>query len=385
MAVHEITIARSGAGKTYFRGAYYLVVEWLPFLHNRVFYTNLPLYTDAIIAYLQTYHPDLCTRPAVDRIHLFSDDVTRAWLDESSGPWDYFKDRDLSGGRIVIDEVHNYVHTRSSPDYVQQWRQWLGELRHAGCTFEAISQYETKIHPLIRHEAGLIRRLTAADDIRDKLFWVRWYDHFQLIAKARGHWRSRIWYAEFTEENGKWTKTGGGSVPLVPTFYKLYNSYSAPIAGGAKGARYSPHPFAQMTWPDLLAWYLSRNGLRILLASCFYVLVAWLLVFGGIASIFASAIRTQTGKPGTSTTTDTTSSTTTTGQPGTTDKPHEQPPPAPVAALWSPRGIFDASGKPYVSRATLAPAAPPPLLRAPAVAAPPERVQRQQPSNRPTP
>jgi hypothetical protein len=279
--------------------------------------------------------------------------------------------------------VHNYVHTRSSPDYVQHWRQWLGELRHAGCTFEAISQYETKIHPLIRHEAGLIRRLTAADDIRDKLFWVRWYDHFQLVAKVRGHWRSRIWYAEFTEENGKWTKTGGGSVPLVPTFYKLYNSYSAPIAGGAKGARYSPHPYAQMTWPDLLGWYFSRNGLRIALASCFYVLVAWLLVFGGIASIFASAIRTQAGKtnPATSAT-----APSPTGSPET-DKRHEKPapPPEPIAALWSPRGVFDASGKPYVPRVTVTAHQPPPLLRAPVPAAADDRLQRQPPAQRSAP
>ena len=74
MAVHEVTVARSGAGKTYARGAYFAVTEWLPFTHNGVFYTNLPLLLDEIIVYIQRYHPELVSSSAIERIHLFDGD-----------------------------------------------------------------------------------------------------------------------------------------------------------------------------------------------------------------------------------------------------------------------------------------------------------------------
>ncbi|HEX2657219.1 MAG TPA: zonular occludens toxin domain-containing protein [Polyangia bacterium] len=359
MAVHELTIGRSGTGKTA-TAVFYLVTDWLPFLHNRNYFTNLPLNLDAIGDYMVKHHPDLFSQAAVSRIRLIPQSVTDSWMEEKSGPWDYFHDQDLDGGKIVIDEIHNFIHLKSKQDYVQRWRRWLGEIRHSGCTFEAISQYETKIHPLFRHEAGLMRRLANSEDRRDKLFWVKWYDHFQLISKLRGHYSSRVWIDEYTEDAGKWARTGGGSVPLIPLYYSLYNSYSAPIAGGGKGAKLSPHPYARMTWPELLSWYLSRNVVRITFAMFFYALFAWLFVFGGIPKILDHVNTMVAQKSAAEKLANTKPQPAPTAQPmakSQNEKPNAPvlptPPAAPTPppvreippAIWSTSGIYDATGR----------------------------------------
>ena len=290
MAVHEITAARSGSGKSAFI-VFRLVTDWLPFPHNRNFFTNIPIHIDKVAEYFLQYHPEIVSKSVTDRVKLFNQETTDSWLAEKSGPWEYFHDQDIDAGRIVIDEVHNYVHIHSSKEYVQKWRQWLGELRHCGCSFEAISQAEMKIHPLIRHEAGLMRRLSAADDKRDPVFWVKMSDHYQLLSKIRGSYSSRVFFTEYTEENAKWTKTGGGSFPLIPRYYNLYNSYSAPIAKGGKAAVLSPHAYARMSWPELLTWYLERNFSKIAVSSIVYSLLAYLFCFGGIIKIFTEATK----------------------------------------------------------------------------------------------
>lgn len=296
MAVHEITIGRSGTGKTYYV-VHHLVLQWLPFSHNGNYFTNLPLKIDAITEYIIAHHPELVSSVIVDKIKLMTHEDTVSWMSEKSGPWDFFISHDLNSARIVIDEIHNYVHTKSSKEYVQKWRAWLGELRHLKCSFECISQYETKVHPLIRHECGLIRRLSSSDDKRDPLFWIRFYDHFQILSKIRGYYASRVWISEYHEKDGKWTSEGGGSIPLVPEFYQLYNSYSAPIASKNQNhsnevKSRSPHPYANLSWSELLKWYFSRNLARILFFSALYSLGLWLFVFGGIISIFNSVIST---------------------------------------------------------------------------------------------
>ena len=294
MAVHEITIGRSGTGKSYYV-VHHLVLQWLPFSHNGNYFTNLPLKIDEITEYIIAHYPDLVSSVIIDKIKLMTHEDTVSWMSEKSGPWDFFSSHDLNSARIVIDEIHNYVHTKSSKEYVQKWRAWLGELRHLKCSFECISQYETKVHPLIRHECGLIRRLSSSDDKRDPIFWIRFYDHFQILSKLRGYYASRVWISEYHEKDGKWTSEGGGSIPLVPQFYQLYNSYSAPIASKnqnhANEVKFrSPHPYANLSWSELLQWYFSRNLARILFFSALYILGLWLFVFGGIISIFNSVI-----------------------------------------------------------------------------------------------
>ena len=361
MAVHEVTVARSGAGKTY-HIVWRLVHEWLPFAHNRNFFTNLPINLDRLIEYVINNHPDISSQDSIGKIKLFDKKVTDSWLSEKSGPWEFFDGADVDAGRIVIDEVHNFIHVKSTADYVMKWRKWLGELRHCGATFEAISQYETKIHPLIRHECGLIRRLSSSDDKRDPLFYVRFGDHFQILSKLRGYYSSRVFFAEYTEENGKWARTGGGSFPIVPKIYNLYDSYSAPIAKGASAAKLSPHPYARMTWPELWSWYLSRNGFRIIAASLVYALLIYLFVFGGIIKFIMGVTDSVTKHSQTSST-----ASSTTNQPQSTSSnvssadnlPHGKTIDEKVSSkveknensrpcLWTPTNVYAVDGSPVV-------------------------------------
>lgn len=352
MAVHEVTVARSGAGKTY-HIVWRLVHDWLPFPHNRNFFTNLPINCDRLAAYIVTTHPDLSSQGALAKIRLFDREVTDSWLNEKSGPWEFFDGLDVDAGRIVIDEVHNFIHVKSSAEYVMKWRKWLGELRHCGATFEAISQYETKIHPLIRHECGLIRRLASSDDKRDPLFWVRFGDHYQILSKIRGYYASRVFFSEFTDEAGKWLKTGGGSFPIIPKIYTLYDSYSAPIAKGAAAAKLSPHPYARMTWGELLQWYFSRNGIRIVGATGVYALLIYLFVFGGLVKFVMGVTESVTkSHPSTASSAGPNSSLVATDS---TTSPSPAAPAAKVVldekvrpCLWTPRGVFTATGAPFV-------------------------------------
>jgi hypothetical protein len=359
MAVHEITLGRSGSGKSAY-AVYQLVTDWLPHLHHRNYYTNLPLNLDAIADFVVDNFPDLHSKTVMDRVRIIPKEVTDRWVAQESGPWDYFRDEDLDCGRVVIDEIHNFCYRGIKKEAEDKWRKWLGEIRHSGYTIEFMSQYETKVHPLIRHETGVVRRLASTEDVRDKLFWVKWHDHYQIISKIRGQYTARVWIVESREEQGKWVANGGGSVPLIPRYYNLYNSYSNPIAGGGKGAKLSPHPYARMTWPDLLLWYASRNAVRITFALFLYSLFAWLFVFGGIPKILdhvntmvaqkSAAEKLAHSKP-----TPAIAAQQTVKSPS--EKPNESPkpvvPPAPAPpvvreippAIWSSGGIFDATGR----------------------------------------
>src|SRR4051812_2803234 len=130
MAVHEITMGRSGTGKSAY-AVYQLVTDWLPHLHNRNYYTNLPLKLGAIADYLVDHHPELSSLVAMDRVRLIPKDVTDRWLLQESGPWDFFRDQDLDGGRVVIDEIHNFCYRGIKKEYEDKWRKWLGEIRHS--------------------------------------------------------------------------------------------------------------------------------------------------------------------------------------------------------------------------------------------------------------
>jgi Zonular occludens toxin (Zot) len=363
MAVHEITLGKSGTGKSYYV-CYNLVNEWLPFAHNRNFFTNLPLRVDKIAQYFVENFPNHVSSAVVDRIKLFDSKVTESWLTEQSGPWDFFKDADLDAGRVVLDEVHNFVHPKSSPAYITKWRNWLGELRHCGATFEAISQYELKIHPLIRHEVGLRRVLSSSDDKRDPIFHISYRDHYQILSKWRGYFTSRIWVSEFTEDNLKWKQTGGGTIVIKPEYYQLYDSYSAPIAKGGLAAKLSPHPFGRMSWRELWLWYLAKNLHLFVFWGLFYALLFYLFCCNGIVTIIMSLLSQirphSLSSPSSQVTaatavyepqhhvespaakSDSKSSPRTSPAETKPDTPPPPPPPQPV--LWTPRGVFDSDG-----------------------------------------
>lgn len=280
MAVTEFTAAISGSGKSYRRCAHYLATEFLPMQLGNI-WTNFPIFVDAMIADVLEHHPDMVASELRSRIRIIPDDVLKSWRDYSSGPWDYFSDKELDGDRIAIDEIHNYVPKQAPREIVQKWMEFLGELRHRGCNIEVLSQYDSKVHKSIRDEAGLKRDLFNCEQRRDPFFQILMGDWYNLRAKfITGQYTSSVFEFEYIPVQGKWKLSHTLKFAFEPRFFKLYDSYSAPVAGGKK-ATGPRHPYIEKTKRQLVFWFLWRNWFNILWRFVVVALIFWLCFLGG--------------------------------------------------------------------------------------------------------
>ncbi len=258
MATIQFTSAPSGTGKTFQRCARFLADEWLP-NEEGVHYSNFPIFTEKMIDFVMERHPDMHRGMLEKRVQLIPADVMDSWKKGLSGPWEYFQDFDLNGAHIAIDEIHNFVNASSKKEFVQRWMEWAGEVQHRGCTVEFLSQHETKVHSIIRNEASLKRYMFNGEDRRDPWLKVKMGDWYNLRAKfLTGKYRSTIFVTEQVVVNGKWKESHTHRFVLGPPYFALYDSYSAPIAGGRK-ADGKKHAFETRGRLRLLGWFLARN------------------------------------------------------------------------------------------------------------------------------
>ena len=84
--------------------------------------------------------------------------------------WEYFQGADLKYAHIAIDEIHNFVSPSSSEAYVEKWDQFLGEVRHRGCTFEGLTQDIAQVDQVFVGRAAVRMELIPAEDFRDPYF-----------------------------------------------------------------------------------------------------------------------------------------------------------------------------------------------------------------------
>ena len=146
MSVIMLTTGVPGCGKTYVRAARFLVDDFL--INTRgVHYSNFPLNVDVIadevsrkmsrkFGIFGLKNRKVTPEDIKKRIVVIPDEVLQSWRMERSGPWDYFAGVNLKYAHIAIDEIHNFLSPLSSLEYVQAWNDFLGEVRHRGCTFE---------------------------------------------------------------------------------------------------------------------------------------------------------------------------------------------------------------------------------------------------------
>jgi hypothetical protein len=269
------TTGASGSGKTLRRGPWFVCRELLP-NSDSVHVSNFPwrfdVWTDGagieregLVGYMARHGVD--EDVVRDRVRCIPESVTDEWRNAGlkdgepvRGPWDTFKDEDMSGWHLAIDEIHNYV-PKSGPGCRRiqaAWSKWLGELRHRGATIEFLSQSPAKVGTCIENEAEIRLELLNNSQRYDPFFRVKMYYWYQLQAKLTGYYRPGCWQIELRQISGKWKEQDSSPFWFDDSLFACYDSWSAPIAGGKKGTS-GKHPYQVHSLPGLLFWFWREN------------------------------------------------------------------------------------------------------------------------------
>ncbi len=282
MATTELTTSPPGTGKTYGRCAVFLCKEYLPQRRGKI-WTNFPIHVEPMVDYVIARHPDMARSDLFNRIRIIPFDVLTSWRMGKSGPWEYFEDKDIAGDRIAIDEIHNYCPKEMKGELAIKWKEWLGEVRHLDVEVEFLSQNDSKIHKLIKDEAGLKRHMFNAESRRDPFFHIVMSDWYNLRAKfLTGHYTAVVFEIEMIVVHGKWRESHQRKWSFEPELFAVYDSYSTPIASktGVK-VREPSHPYLLKTKRQLIGWFLARNWWPLFSRLILICMFFWLCFFGG--------------------------------------------------------------------------------------------------------
>ncbi|MEM1228385.1 MAG: zonular occludens toxin domain-containing protein [Planctomycetota bacterium] len=210
------------------------------------------------------------------RIKMIDDEALSRWREKAvEGPWDYFRDVDLTGAWIVIDEAHNYASTQDPIEKKKHWQTFCGELRHRGARILFITQSPNKLARQIMDEAGLRQSLIDARTERDPFFGIPLYYWYELRAKAVGKYEAAFARRDHRDNDGKKTKVDHTEwVQRDPAIFALYDSFAAPQAGGqAAGADAALGEWEKRTWPSLLWWFLRCNFMEVMKPALYGVII----------------------------------------------------------------------------------------------------------------
>jgi hypothetical protein len=279
MAVTEFTTAPAGTGKSLVRCARYLADDFLIHTDSHL-WTNYPINLVNLSEFVAA-RSKVTVEQVIQRIHFIPKEVLDEWRDYKSSPLKFFHDKNLDGCRIAIDEIHNFIGIDAPKAISQEWRKFLGEIRHRGCEFEGISQNESKVNKVVRDEAGL-KRLLFNDEVKpDPFFGIVMHDWYQLKAKfLTGSYIPLVWQQDKTEVHAKWVVTGTKCFPLDPIYFPLYDSYSTPHSGGNK-SQGKKHPYQSKTKIQLIIWFLVKNSVNLVFRLFLFCLIVWVCFFGG--------------------------------------------------------------------------------------------------------
>lgn len=277
-ATVTLTVGVSGSGKTYYRCAVFLVDDWLPF-HDGKLISNYPINMENLLADF----PE-----ASERIELIPEEVLNEWRRGSSGPWDYFSGRDISGCHIAIDEVHNYCGSASDIKVRRRWQAFVGELRHRGATIEFLTQAEAKCSKELLAEAEIRYEIQNGENRRMPVLGYRMGDLYELRAKLIKKYLCPSYCIEKTNADGAWHVIDEKMFYRLPSYFKYYNSFSAPMSGGESGNKSEKRPWEKYSWPKLLIWFLFQYPFRIPFQVGIVALFCWFFFGGGMLSIMTN-------------------------------------------------------------------------------------------------
>lgn len=290
-SVVTLTTAPAGTGKSYRRCAHFILYELLPDTTLKHL-SNFPIQFEewgegkaGMIAVAE--RRGVATRDQVlERIETIPEAETQKWLDGTSGPWDYFRERDLAGYHLAIDEIHNFCGKNSHVSIKKQWQTWLGELRHRGARIEFISQHPQKIAKEIRDEAEILLELVAGESRTDPWFGIGMGDWYNLKAKVTGRYTPCVYELENRQHKSRWSVRKTVKFHFEKELFEVYDSFSAPIQGGHRG-EVDKEPWERMSWSKFGLWFLLRNLWSLSSRLGLVALFVWLGLFGGGAKVMA--------------------------------------------------------------------------------------------------
>lgn len=302
-SVITITTGVPGAGKTYVRAARFLVDDFL-INSNGIHISNFPLNIDAIseTVYKKLHRGGKISRffgikhnkTTLDdikkRIEIIPDIVLQSWKWERSGPWDYFRGRDLRYCHIAIDEIHNFLSDNKSSEYLQRWDDWLGEVRHMGCTFEGLTQDITQVAQCLVGRASIRLEIVPLETVRDPYFNIPLGDWYELKASLTGEYHKTVCEVEKRKTDRRFVTNSTRRFLVVPEYFKYYNSFSASLSEKADGVqdenRAPLYEYQKRSRLSLLFWFCRRNFLSLFFRFFFVILFLWIAFFGGFSFLF---------------------------------------------------------------------------------------------------
>lgn len=296
MSTIILTTGVPGAGKTYVRASRFIVDDFL-FNSSGVHYSNFPLNVDLIakhhfeqlnkkkiFSFLHRRKKSVTIDDIKKRIVVIPDSVLLSWRKELSGPWDYFKDIDLRYCHIALDEIHEIIKPSSSSEYVSKWDEFLGTIRHRGCTIEGLTQDIKSVHDCFKGRAALRYELVPLEDVRDPFLGIRLYDYYQLKASFTGDFHKSVVLVEFKKNAfGRFIKNHQTRFLITPEYFPYYNSFSSALSEGESDSdRSVQYEYERLTKIGLLWWFISRNCFPIISRFALFALFIWLCFGGGI-------------------------------------------------------------------------------------------------------
>lgn len=298
MAVIILTTGVPGCGKTYVRAARYLVDDFL-INTDGLHISNFPLNVDEIaeavaekrnrFSFFGRKGQKVTVQQIKDRIKIIPDDVLQSWRRQESGPWDFFDGVDLKYAHIAIDEIHNFVSPSKIQEYVEKWDEFLGEVRHRGCTFEGLTQDIDQVDRVFIGRAAVRMELIPAEDLRDPFFKIKMSDWYELKASLTGHYHKTVWMFEKRKQGRSWRTNNTSRFLITPDYFRFYRSYEASLAekeslgeGADSDDRALTYEYQRRSRLSLFWWFLSRNWLTLSWRIALAIFVFWLCFCGGL-------------------------------------------------------------------------------------------------------
>ncbi len=315
------TVGAGRSGKSYRRCAHFLVREFLPNDQGR-HVSNFPIQFDpwtddagvprAGLVAIAKEMSNIEEAVVRERVLVIPPDEVAKWRNDGytgktgqplHGPWETFKDFDLRGCHLAIDEIHNFCGTKSHGNIRAEWQKWLGELGHRGATIEFLTQAEGKVAKEISMEAEIRYDLVAQESRRDPILRIQNYYWYNLWAKLTGRWKPSCWIHEARQVKKKFVDEGNAErFWFDPKLFGVYNTWSAPQAGGQGGGP-GKKEYERMTWPQLLLWFLFANAVQLStpIVLTVAVLLGWFNRSWIVDSYFASFSLPGVAAPGSAT------------------------------------------------------------------------------------
>lgn len=240
MSTIIITTGVPGSGKSYVRCARFLYDNFL-LNGSGVHYSNFPVNVEKIASAMSKRRRGFFSRFFLrerhdcdyyaSRIVRIEDDVIRSWRCFQSGPWDYFKGVDLRYAHIALDEIHEICRRDMPDDVYSKWDEFLGTIRHRGCTIEGLTQDISLVSKCFVSRCSLRYELIPCEDLRDPFFSIPMSDWYQLKASFTGEFHKTVFLQEYMKQgNGRFKKVDTSRFLIDPFYFPFYNSYSSSLS-----------------------------------------------------------------------------------------------------------------------------------------------------------